>query len=643
MKTRPHLFAVAAVAAVLPAAAVAQPVDELVVTASRTPEAADRVGGQLTVLDTAEIEAQQTPMVAEMLIRTPGVSMSRNGGPGGATQLRIRGAETDHTVVLIDGVKLNDPSATGSGYNFANLLTGDVTRIEVLRGAQSVLWGSQAIGGVVNMITADPTAPFETKVQAEAGSLDTAYLRAAAGGKTERLAWRLAAGYYTSGGISQFAGGRERDGDRNLGLSGKVRVQLAPNASLDLRSFYSRNRGEFDGFPAPAFAFADTRDYGVTRDWVAYAGLNLDLLDGRFANRLAYARTQTDRDNFNPDQAVTTRTFDAAGVNDRLEYQGSFKVRDGWTAVFGAEHERSSFRTASPSAFAPNPPPGRRSARIDGVYGLLRAEPVAGLTLGAGVRVDDHQDFGRHTTGQASAAWRVNETTLLRASWGEGFKAPSLFQLGSEFGNANLEPETARTWDVGIEQHFLDGRIAVEAAYFERATRSQIDFVSCFASIVSPLCFGPTGARRSGFYDNIARAGASGVELEARAKLTDSLQLDANYTWTQALNASPGSANFGKRLQRRPRNQANAEVTWFAPAGFNTTVAARYWGDSYDDVANRNRIKGAVFWDLRAAWPVNEQVEVYGRIENLFDEAYQTIRNYGQPGRTAYAGVRARF
>lgn len=620
--------------------------DTVVVTAGRAPERLDQVGSQITVLDSAFLRAQQTPVVSEVLSRTPGVSMSRNGGVGGATQVRIRGAETDHTVVLIDGVKLNDPSATGGGYNFANLLAGDIARAEILRGPQSVLWGSQAIGGVVNLLTADPASALEGQLQAEAGSLGTLYARAAAGGKGERVTWRLAGGYFTSRGVSQFdarSGGAERDGNRNVGVSGKVRAQLAENVSLDLRSVYSRNRNEIDGFAPPAFTFGDTEEYGVTKDWVTYAGVNVDLADGRLANRVAYQHTRTDRDNFNPAQAGTTRTFDAAGQNERFEYQGQWRFNDRWSGVFGAEHERSSFRSASPTPTMPKPQPGRGRARLQGAYGAVRGEMIPGLTVGAGVRVDDHDDFGVHIVGQASAAYVLGGDTVLRASFGEGFKAPTLFQLHSDFGNSALAPEAATAWDAGVERHFLDDRLVVQAAYFNRKTTDQIEFVSCAASSTLPLCTGPNGLRRSGYYENIARTTAHGLEFQGSAQLTSSLEVSANYTWTIAENDSPSSPNRGKRLARRPANQAYAETTWRPRDAITATVAVRYFGDSYDDAANRNLNKGAVVWDMRVSWAITPRVELYGRVENLTDTHYQTIRNYGQPGRTVYAGARTTF
>jgi len=644
-----HAVAVAALASASPCLADTHnsPLDSVVVTAHRSPQRIETVGGQITLLDSEAIRTSQALIVSDLLARTPGVTVSRNGGAGQATQLRIRGAETDQTVVVIDGVKLNDPSAVGGGYNFGNLLIGDVAQIEILRGAQSVLWGSQAIGGVVNIITADPSRPWEADVTVEAGTRHTAYLRAGVGGKSERLVWRAAAHRYVTDGVSSFSqdrGGIEKDGFRNTGVSGKARLTLTDQLSVDWRAVYSNGRNEFDGFPAPLFAFADTNEYGETTDIVGYAGLNLDLLEGRFKNRLAYGYTLTDRETFDPRQAVTPRTFGAEGRNRRWEYQGGVELAKGWSAVFGAEDEHSSLRTVSPSAFAPTPPPATRArTRLTGAYVQVLGEVVPGLTLVAGVRRDDHQTFGDSSIGQASAAWTLNGgATVLRASWGQGFKAPTLFQLYSDFGNARLQAEEAQSWDAGVRQSFVRGRIVLEGAYFERETENQIDFFSCAAASTLAGCIGPSGARRFGFYDNTAQTQARGIELQGRADATDRLSLSANYTWTDTENSSPGPGR-GKALQRRPEHAATAEASYLWPVGLNTVLAVGYVGDSFDDASNRNRIKRYALVDLRAAYPVNERLEVYGRIENLGDRRYETVASYGQPRRTAAVGMRARF
>lgn len=666
---RPELFLSAATAALLMTATMASAetapavasvdgptgeaalLSDVIVTANRSPQAAARVGQSVTVLTAEQIEASQAVSVVDLLVRTPGVSFSANGGVGTSTSLRIRGAETGQTVVVIDGVKLNDPSSTDSGYNFGNLLTGDIARIEVLRGAQSTLWGSQAIGGVINLVTAEATRPLQASLDSEVGSRGTQSLRAGIGGATDRVTWRVAGSHFKTDGFSVYAPGTENDGYENFGLSGRANIKLLDNVSLDLRAVYSDGRVDLDGFPPPNYVFSDTREYGETKDLVAYAGLNFGLLDNRLSNRLAYAYTKTDRQNFNPDQPVTNVTFDARGENKRVEYQGVLDIREGWTATFGAEHEESEFRTASPSQFTPNPTPATASATIDGFYAQVQGEVISGLTLTGGVRRDDHDTFGGKTLGQAAAAWALNGgSTILRASWGQGFKSPSLYQLYSEYGNKALSPEEADGWDAGIEQHLFDKRLILSATYFGRDTTNQIDYVSCSSTVTAataPLCFVPAAnpanppVRRFGYYNNTAKTKANGVELAAAAYLGP-VQVQANYTYTDATNESAG-ANYGKHLARRPQDTANLSATYVWPVRLSTTVAVRYAGESYDNASNATRLDSYTLVDLRVSYPFNDQVELYGRVENVGDEKYETTRNYGVAGRGTFVGVRARF
>ena len=322
-------------------------VAELVVTATRAPIRLDKVGSSISVLTLTDIQRSQAGGATELLATTPGVSFSRNGGQGKTTSIYIRGAESDQTVVLIDGVKLNDPSSTGGGYNAANLLVGNIARIEVLRGAQSTLWGSQAIGGVINTITKAPTKPIEGDISSEGGSYKTAYVRGGVGGVTRNLLWRAAASYFTTDSVSAYALGKEDDGYRNVGATGRLRYNFTPSVSVDLRSVWSKGHSDIDN------TSSDSPQFGDTEELVAYAGLNVALFEGRFTNRLAYAYTDTGRVNFNPLQANTRLTFDAAGRNDRVEYQGNLTLAEGYTVTFGAENERSRFRTASPTAAAP--------------------------------------------------------------------------------------------------------------------------------------------------------------------------------------------------------------------------------------------------------------------------------------------------
>jgi vitamin B12 transporter len=635
-------LSVAAIAAALPAfAEEAADADSITVTATRAPLTLDEIPSSVAVLDKEAIDRSQDIGVSELLLRTPGISMSRNGGYGTSTSLRIRGAESDHTVVVIDGVKLNDPSSTGGGFNFANLLVGDIARIEVLHGPQSILWGSQAIGGVVNVVTATPEKPLEGSFDIEAGSRDTVSARAAIGGRTGPLRWRIGGQRFATDGISSYAkafGGVERDGYRNYNLSGRAELALADNISVDLRGTYANGRVEFDGFNA------DSADYGLSKEFVGYAGLNLDLADGRFRNRIAYAYTDTNRDNFNPDRA-RPRSFEADGRNRRWEYQGSFDVSDRIHAIFGVENERSSFRSRSPSASLATPLPvfARGKAEITSVYGQLSVEPVAGLTLNGGVRYDDHNRYGGQTLFAAGGVWRLATGTVLRASYGEGFKAPGLYQLFSEYGNVALDPEEAHGWEAGIEQHLFDRKLVVGATWFDRKTVNQIIYNGCSSGSTDPLCFvpGDPTTPRFGYYLNIARSEAHGVEAAAALSL-GGLTLDGNYSWIVAEDRSPG-ASFGNWLPRRPRETANASASYAFDFGLELGAALRWSGKSYDNASNAQRLDDYTLVDLRAEYALSDAVKLFARAENIFDEQYMTAYRYGALGRSIYAGVRGRF
>lgn len=616
--------------------------DSIIVTATRAPLTLDEIPSSITVLDKQAIDRAQDIGVTELLLRTPGISISRNGGYGTSTSLRIRGAESDHSVVVIDGVKLNDPSSTGGGFNFTNLLVGDISRIEVLRGPQSILWGSQAIGGVVNVVTASPEKALEGSFDLEAGSRETVSARAAVGGRTGPLSWRIGGQRFTTDGISSHAkafGGVERDGYRNSNLSGRAELALADNVSVDVRGTYSSGRVEFDGFNT------DSNDVGQNKEFVGYAGLNVDLADGRFRNRVAFAYTDTNRDNFNPDRA-RPQSFEADGKNKRWEYQGSFDLSDRITAIFGVENERSDFRSRSPSASLATPVASfaRGKAELTSAYGQLSVEPIDGLTLNGGVRYDDHDRYGGQTLFAAGGVWRLPTGTVLRASYGEGFKAPGLYQLFSEYGNVGLDPEEAHGWEAGVEQHFFDRKLIVGATWFDRTTTNQIIYNGCSAPSTDPMCFVPGSnppTPRFGYYLNVARSEAHGVEGSA-ALTIGALTLDGNYSWTVAEDRSPG-ANFGNWLPRRPRNIANASASYGFDFGLELGAALRWSGKSFDNASNAQRLGGYTLVDLRAEFALSDAVKLFTRAENIFNEQYMTAFRYGSLGRSIYAGIRGRF
>ncbi len=258
-------------------------------------------------------------------------------------------------------------------------------------------------------------------------------------------------------------------------------------------------------------------------------------------------------------------------------------------------------------------------------YGELIARPMQQLTITGGVRNDDHKAYGNHTTLGASAALALDSGTTLRASYGEGFKAPTLYQLFGPYGTPDLEPETARNYDAGIEQSFLSGAARASVTYFNRDTKNQIDFdLGTFT------------------YQNIARTHAEGIEFDLTLRPVEALTFNANYSYIDSENRSP-DGNFGKDLQRRPHQTVNASIDYKFPFGLSAGATISHVGDSYDNVANTVRLDGYVLAGLRASIAVADRFEIYGRVDNLFDEKYQVVRGYGTYGRAAYGGVRVKF
>ncbi len=645
----------ASIAAIAPADDTS--LDEIVVVATRTPVPISHIGNSVTVIDAAAIKESQATAVADLLATTPGVNFARNGGVGELTSVFIRGADSDETVVLIDGVQLTDPWSTAGGYFFDDLMTAGVGRIEILRGAQSTLYGSQAMGGVINVISAEPAGPFGGGFTAEAGSHNTGYVAGNIGGKGDGLLWQLTANGYGSSGYPAFDpvyGGARDDASQIGGGSARVRYDFTPQVQLDARAYYTQGRVDTDGFDTPNGTFGDDNEYSKKSQFVGYTGLTLSTPDSSFTNRFAFQYTNSEQREYDPGPRYAAafyanadlETFYGIGHNAREEYQGTWNINTAWHAVFGLQHEASTINTDTP-AFDYSPGLVKDAVTTNSIYAQLQGEVAKGLTLTAGERFDRHSQFGGHSTGQLAAAWVIPDSqTIVRASFGQGFKAPSLYQLfgANAVGNTTLLPETATSWDAGVEQHTLNGRLLLAATYFHRDSHDLIDFFECpivnKGETASPQC---QVAVFGGYYANIDEATSHGVELAATYKPDNALTISANYTLTDTENRSPGSPDFGNELVRRPHNAANAEVNYRWLSRWSATIAERYVGRTFDDVANKTPLGGYVLTDLRLSCQVSGWLELYGRIDNATAKRYEMAYQYGTAGREGFVGVRASF
>ena len=589
--------------------------DILVTAANGVPQHVGEIGQAVTVIDRATIEQRQTVALSDLLATTPGVTVSRNGGLGTLTTVRIRGAEGEQTLTLIDGVRVNDPSSPGGGFDFANLLAGSIDRLEVLRGPNAVPWGSRAIGGVVNVITMAPSQGLQARGNVEYGSFNSLFASAGISGKTGIVSGSLTGGYLRSDGISAAASGTEPDGYRQYGATGRIEVAFTDNVRLDLRGYFADSRVEIDGFGA--ILPIDDPEYAKTQELYGYAGLNADFLDGRFKNRVAFSIADINRDNLDP-RFGSAPIFFARGRSERYEYQGDFAINRAVRLVAGVEHEDMRFSDGTVK-------PTRRATSF---YGEAIVSPVDALTITGGVRYDDDSAFGGHTSWGANAVYTLPTNTTLRASYAEGFKAPTLYQLFGPFGlgNPNLQPETARSYDIGLEQKLIGNRVTASVTWFHRDTNQQIDFdLGTFT------------------YNNIAKTRGKGVEVALDVRPTDRLTLSASYSFIDTQNRAIADVNFGKDLARRPHQSISASIDWQTPIKLNLGATVLTVGDSFDDAANLNRLDGYTILGVRAELPIGDKFALYGRVDNVFDAKYTVVRGYGTVGRAVYGGIRLRF
>lgn len=595
--------------------------NEITVSATGQPLKIVDTGQPVTVIDREEIESLQGADLTRVLERAPGVTFSRNGGVGAFTGLRIRGAEAEQLLVMIDGVPVNDQAAPGGGFDFGNLLTGNIDVIDLLRGANSTVWGADAMGGVLNVTTRRERG---ASASVEYGTDDTLFATATGGiGDTDAFLG-VSGSYFRTDGFSAAASGTEPDGFEQWSVSTRGNVRITPTLEVFASGRYAKGDLDIDGFPFPTFTLSDTEEFQETDQYsgavgLSYEGDGLDLI-------ASYSFSDTERANFNP--AFSDEPgFVSDGHLDRVDLRGSFKASEVISLAFGGEYEWNAFETNFDS---------RQTTRIAGVYSQVGISS-GGFNAHMGVRQDDHQHFGGATSLGADISYAFGDDWRIRASSGEGFKTPTLFQLFSDFGNELLQPERSRSYDIAIEHGTRGGPLHAALTLFRRDSNDLIEFVSCFGS-TDAICVD----RPFGTYNNVAKARAQGFEVELGARVSERFSALAVYSHVDAENRTAGAANEGNDLARRPSHALTASVDWQGPAGIGLGADLRMVGDGFDDAGNFTRLDGYEVVTLRASKAVGERFEIFGRVENLFDTDYQTAANFRMQGRSAFVELKYR-
>lgn len=606
-KVRPiasKVKAALALAACFPTAALA---DDLVVTANRVETQSEKLGAAVTVISAADIERKQARTVADVLRDVPGLAVSSTGGAGRDTAIRMRGAEAHHTKLIVDGVELSDPSRAQPSYDFGHLLAGDIERIEVVRGPQSLLYGGDAVGGVINITTRRGKGAPKVTAFAETGSHHTYNGSVGISGAADRLTYALTSSHFQTDGISaadKRNGNGENDPYWNQTLSGQFGLRLTDIWGVEASGRLMRSRLDYDNWSGGRAV--DDSDRMDKTERSGRLASDLALFGGRLDNVVAYTLSETERD-LGKGKAQSS-TFD--GESHKWEYQGTARLAQDHTLVFGAETKSESTAQSGIGADVSN----------NGYFADYQFSPLESLFLTAGGRLDDHQSYGTHQTWRGTAAYLVDATrTRLHGSYGTGFRAPSLYELfHPTWGNRALRPEESRGWDLGVEQSLLDGRATLDLTWFDNRIQDLIQWSSAG-------------------YTNIASTRAQGLETTANWQVSDDWRLGGGYTYTQSRNNSTGQV-----LARRPVHQGHLTLGWRPLAGLSTDATLRAVGRNHDSATGRY-LGGYATVDLAVAYDLTEWARLFGRVENVADKHYQEVDTYGAPGRVAYVGVKATF
>jgi vitamin B12 transporter len=617
--------------ALLPFAASAEEIDlpTISVIANRTPTEDRAVGSAVTIIDREELERRQIRLVSDALRSVPGVAVSRSGPIGNQTDVRIRGAESNQTLVLVDGIEVNDP-AFGSSVDFAHLLTMEVERIEVLRGPQSALYGSDAIGGVVNIVTKKGAGDPKVTASLEAGNRGTVAGNAAIGGGNEGWDYFVSGGGFRTDGFStasSWRGNPEWDGYRNLTGFAKFGFNPLDNLRFDIVGRLTDFAGMYDGNDPNTFAgVVDGPQTFDGKKMFGRASATLDLFEGRWQQIFGVSGSRQLTDYFDPVFFPSTSNYEGDKV--KFDYQSNLFIDTGdashtLTAAVEREVEHAVF-----VGFADVD----RTIAQNSIVGQYKLGLGDDLFLTASIRHDMNEMFGDATTWRLTGAYNIDDTgTKLRASWGTGIKNPTLFELFGYFPgyvpNPALRPEQAKGWDLGFDQQFLGGAVVFDATYFDQRITDLIQDqgnTSVNLPGVSPV---------------------HGVELGLSATVFDPLTVRASYTWSEGFDAN------GVALIRRPEHVASLNLGYtFLDRRAKVDLGIVYNGETTDlnfppwPAPSETVILPAyVLVNLAGSYRIDDTTELYARIENLFDARYEDVYLYGGVGRLAVAGVRLQF
>lgn len=602
----------------------------ITVTASRNPVSINKSGSSVSVIDKQHIEKRQLPFAADLLRDVPGTSISKNGGTGTLTQLRLRGAESNHSLVLIDGIEANDITA-GSEFNFANLATCGLESIEVLRGPQSSLWGSDALAGVVNIQTRKGQGPIYVESTFSAGRFDSRQNCTGISGGNDVHDFSLYGAYFENNGTNISEQGSENDGYRNTTVNGRYGINLSDSFEINLTGRHVNSAVETDPFDPPIDANRETESI---QNYFRFNSI-LNTFNDDWNHQANISITDTSNDNFADGIKDTTN----AGEKLKFDYQTTFyhfTDNTNHSITLAYEREREKFeQTGTASVFGD--PNQNQTIYNTGYIGEYRIGIADQLFLNASLRKDDNDEFKNTYTHRLSTTYTPNaSTTSLHGAYGTSVKNPSFterfgFTPDTFIGNPNIKPEKSKGWEIGISHAFTQ-HLKVNTTYFSEKLEDEIN-----GFFFDPSIGGFTAVNLQGESDR------RGLELSIYAKPLKNFDITAFYTYVESRQPD----NSGKTSEIRvPRNTASLTANYqFLNQRANLNLNINYTDDQFDNdfstfPSDRVELGDYTLVDIAGEYQINSWLTLQGRVENLFDKDYQNIFGYETQGINAHIGVK---
>jgi len=610
---------------------------EVVVSATRTQTSTLELANSVTVIDSAEIANRNSSNVFDLLKNEYGVSYTRQGGPGTLSNINIRGGNSSYTLVLVDGIEVNLNNDPSNFYDFASLSTDNVQSIEILRGPQSTLYGSNSLAGVINVITKKGIGKPSFSLLSEAGSYKTFKNTLGMNGNVSDFNYSVTLGRAESEGFSAASekyGNTEKDGYKKNNISARLGYDFTETAQLNLLMSYNNSKSDYD---QTAGKFGDDPTYIFNQEEFSFRGEGkFDLLDGKWNQKIGASifrnvrKYNFDYSKFNA--AASNSSYDGRKI--KIDWQNNFNLLENHLLTFGIENISetavSEYFYFSQFFNYESLFPQKKSNTF-GAYLQDQLKIGQSFFSTLGVRFDNHDKFGSVFTYRFAPAYIIWETgTKLKATFGSGFKTPSLFNLyDPAYGNPDLNPEESIGFDAGVEQFLANDLLSIGVTYFQNNYKDLIGFDQSFKAI------------------NVNKAKTNGVETYLTAQMFDKLKIKLNYTYTNAKDESEGLDDDERKLIRRPEHKVGSYLSYnFSPKA-NANVEVIYIGEQDDLVfdnltftSSRTQLDPYILLNFSAHYQLLEFLRFNLRLENILDLDYEEVYGYATPGFSMYGGIK---